>query len=70
MDSMSWIIATDSGSYWGKSFGADGVTFVRANAYHYASPELAAVRIGELAAGGDTRAYHVETSPPTRRSRY
>lgn len=70
MDSMSWIIATDSGSYWGRSFGADGVTFVRANAYRYASPELAAVRIDELAASGDTRAYHVEMSPPTRRSRY
>jgi hypothetical protein len=70
MDSMSWIIATDAGSYWGKSFGADGVTFVRANAYLFASPELAAARIDELAAGGDTRAYHVEMSPPTRRSRY
>jgi hypothetical protein len=70
MDSMSWIIATDSGSYRGKSFGADGVTFVRANAYRYDSPELAAACIDELAAGGDTRAYHVEMSPPTRRSRY
>ena len=70
MDSMSWIIATDSGSYWGKSFGADGVTFVRANAYQYASPELATSRINELVAGGDSRSYHVELSPPTRRSRY
>jgi hypothetical protein len=70
MDSMSWIIATDSGSYWGKSFGADGVTFVRANAYQYASPELAASRIDELVAGGDSRTYHVEVSLPTRRSRY
>jgi hypothetical protein len=70
MDSLSWIIATDSGSYWGKSFGADGVTFVRANAYHYASPELAAGRIHELAAGGDTRTYHVVPTPPARRARY
>jgi hypothetical protein len=70
MDSMSWIIATDSGSYWGRSFGADGATFVRANAYQFASRELAAARIAELVAAGDTRAYHVEALPPGRRSRY
>lgn len=70
MDSMSWIIATDSGSYRGKSFGADGVTFVRANAHRFASPELAAACIDELAASGDPRSYHVEISPPMRRSRY
>lgn len=70
MDSTSWIIATNSGSYWGRSFGADGVTFVCNNAYRYASRELAAIRIDELEAGGDTRAYHIEVSPPTRRSRY
>jgi hypothetical protein len=68
MDSMSWIIATDSGSYWGRSFGADGVTFVRANAYQYASAELAAAKIAALAASGDARAYHVEALPPGRRS--
>lgn len=70
MDSQSWIIATDSGSYRGTSFGADGVTFVLANAHRYASPELAAACIDELAAGGDTRSYHIEVSPPKRRSRY
>ena len=67
MDSMSWIIATDAGSYWGRSFGADGVTFVRANAYQYDSPELAAAQIAELAATGDTRDYHVEALPPGRK---
>ena len=70
MDSTSWIIATDSGSYWGRSFGADGVTFVRANAFQYASAELAAAQIAALAASGDTRAYHVEVLPPRRGSRY
>ena len=67
MDSTSWIIATDTGSYWGKSFGKDGVTFVRANAYQYTSVELATARIAELAAAGDGRAYHVEASAPARR---
>ena len=70
MDSTSWIIATDSGSYWGKSWGADGVTFVKANAYQYSSPGHAAARIAELVAGGDVRTYHVEALPPGRRSRY
>ena len=70
MDSTSWIIATDTGSFWGKSWGADGVTFVRANAYHFATAESAATRIAELAASGDARSYHVEGVPPGRRSRY
>jgi hypothetical protein len=70
MDPMSWIIATDSDSYWGRSFGADGVTFVRANAYRYDSPELAAACIDQLAANGDEHAYHVEVAPANRRSRY
>ena len=69
MDSTSFIIATDSGSFRGKSFGVDGVTYVRSNAYTYDSPELAAAHIAELAALGDTRAYHVEALPP-RRKRY
>lgn len=67
MDSTSWIIATDTGSYWGKSFGQDGVTFVRANAYQFNSVELATARIAELAAAGDARSYHVEASAPARR---
>lgn len=67
MDSTSWIIATDAGGYWGKSFGKDGVTFVRANAYQYASRELATARIAELVAAGDSRAYHVEAAAPVRR---
>jgi hypothetical protein len=67
MDSTSWIIATDAGGYWGKSFGQDGVTFVRANAYQYASRELAAAQIAELAAAGDSRAYHVEATGPVRK---
>lgn len=70
MDSTSWIIATDSGSYWGRSFGADGVTFVMANAYKYTSPELATAQIEALAAAGDSRSYHVEVLPTGRRSRY
>jgi hypothetical protein len=64
MDSTSFIIATDSGGFRGRSFGADGVTFVRSNAYKFDSPELAADRITELAASGDTRTYHVEQLPP------
>ena len=67
MDSTSFIIATDSGGFWGRSFGADGVTFVRSNAYKFDSVELAAARIAELAASGDTRSYHVEALPPGRR---
>jgi hypothetical protein len=70
MDSESWIIATASGSYWGKSWGADGVTFVKANAYHYTSREQAAKTIAELLAGGDAREYHIEVLPPGRRQRY
>lgn len=67
MDSTSWIIATDTGSYWGRSFGKDGATFVRANAYQYDSPEVAAAAIAELVAAGDSRSYHVEASAPARR---
>jgi hypothetical protein len=67
MDSTCFIIATDSGGYWGRSFGADGVTYVRSNAYTYDSPELAAACIAELAQDGDTRAFHVEELPPGRR---
>lgn len=67
MDSSSFIIATNTGSYWGRSFGKDGVTFVRANAYQFASVALAAARIAELVAAGDSRSYHVEVSAPARR---
>lgn len=67
MDSTSFIIATDSGSFWGRSFGADGVTYVRSNAYKYDTPELAAAHIAALVAGGDTRDYHVEALPSGRR---
>jgi hypothetical protein len=67
MDSTSFIIATDSGGFWGRSFGADGVTFVRSNAYKYDSVEQAAACITDLLAAGDTRAYHVEALPPGRR---
>ena len=67
MDSTSFIIATDSGGFWGRSFGADGVTYVRSNAYKFDSPELAAARIAELTAAGDARAYHVEALPPGRK---
>ncbi|WP_034263694.1 hypothetical protein [Actinospica robiniae] len=67
MDSTSFIIATDTGGFWGRSFGADGVTFVRSNAYKFDSVELAAARIAQLAAAGDTRSYHVEALPPGRR---
>ncbi len=71
MDAMSWIIATDSDGYWGKSFGADGVTFVRANAYQFSTAELAATRIAELEAAGDPHKYHVQPQPPGRsRPRY
>jgi len=67
MDSMSFIIATDSGGFWGRSFGADGVTFVRSNAYKYDTVELAASGIADLTAAGDPRSYHVEALPPGRR---
>lgn len=67
MDSTSFIIATDSGGFWGRSFGADGVTYVRSNAYKYDSSELAAAFIAELVAAGDVRSYHVEALPPGRR---
>ena len=70
MDSESWIIATDSGSYWGRSWGADGVTFVRANAHRYPSRAQAASKIAELGESGDERAYHPEQVPPGRRYRY
>jgi hypothetical protein len=67
MNSTSFIIATNSGSFWGRSFGAEGVTYVRSNAYKYDSEELAAARIAGLVAGGDTRDYHVEALPASRR---
>ena len=67
MDSTTFIIATDSGGFWGRSFGADGVTFVRSNAYKYDSVALAAAQISDLTAAGDTRAYHVEALPPGRK---
>lgn len=67
MFSASWIIATDSGSFWGKSWGADGITFVKANAYRYASPELAAQCLADLAAKDASRAFHVEELPPGRK---
>jgi hypothetical protein len=70
MDSMSFIIATDTRGYWGRSFGADGVTFVMANAYRYSTPELAAAQIAALTASGDTRAYAVKMFPAGRRTRY
>ncbi|HZP49604.1 hypothetical protein [Actinocrinis sp.] len=70
MGSEDWIVATDTGSYWGRSWGADGVTFVRANAYRYPSREQAAAKIDELVAGGDARDYHVEAIALGRRSRY
>lgn len=70
MDSENWIVATGTGSYWGKSWGADGVTYVRANAYRYSSHEQASAKIAELVAAGDVREYHVEALPPGRRSRY
>jgi hypothetical protein len=63
----SWIIATDAGSYWGKSWGADGITFVKANAYRYTSRENAAKCIAELAGTEHARAFHVEELPPGRK---
>jgi hypothetical protein len=38
----------------------DGLTYVRANAYRYPSPESAAACIADLAAAGGTAALHVE----------
>lgn len=70
MDSISFIIATDTRGYWGRSFGADGVTFVMANAYRYNTPELAAAQIAALAASGDTRTYAVKLLPAGRKTRY
>lgn len=67
MNSTSFIIATDQGSFRGRSFGADGVTYVRSNAFKYDSAELANAHIAELAAAGDTRDYHVEALPAGRR---
>ena len=63
----SWIIASDSDSYWGRCWGVDGMTFVRANAYRYSSPERAAACIADLAAAGSTAALHVEELPGRRR---
>lgn len=63
----SWIIASDSDSYWGKSWGVDGLTYVRANAYRYSSPDSAAACIAELRAAGNKAALHVEELPPRRR---
>jgi hypothetical protein len=63
----NWIIASDSESYWGRSWGVDGFTFVRANAYRYPSPETAAACIAELNAGGNTFVLHVEELPPRRK---
>lgn len=70
MDSDSFIIATETGSYWGKAWGVDGVTFVKANAYRYASADGARAAIVQRASSGDARAYHVEAIPPGRRARY
>jgi hypothetical protein len=65
----SWIVASDSNSYWGKSWGADGLTFVRANAYRYSSPDSAAACIAELRAAGNTVALHIEELPAGRKYR-
>lgn len=70
MDSDNWIIATETGSYWGKAWGADGVTFVKANAYRYASRDLARAKIAELSAGGDVREFHIMAVVPGRRMWY
>ena len=63
----NWIVATDSGRFWGRSWGADGMTFVRANAYRYPSPEKAAACIAELKAGGNEASLHVEELPSGRK---
>ena len=63
----SWIIASNSDRYWGKSWGVDGLTYVRANAYRYSSPDSAAACIAELRAAGNTAALHVEELPPRRK---
>jgi hypothetical protein len=67
--SASWIVASDSGKYWGKAWGADGLTYVRANAYRYSSPDKAAACIAERRSAGDTAALHVEELPAGRRYR-
>ena len=51
----------------GYQHAADGVTFVRSNAYKYDSVELADACIADLTAAGDTRVFHVEALPPGRR---
>jgi hypothetical protein len=63
----SWIIASESGRYWGRNWGVDGLTFVRANAYRYESPDSAAACIAELRAAGNTTTLHVVELPPGRR---
>jgi hypothetical protein len=65
----SWIVASNSESYWGKSWGADGMTYVRANAYRYSSPDSAAACIAELKAAGSKVALHVEELPAGRKYR-
>jgi hypothetical protein len=65
----TWIIASDSDTYWGKSWGVDGLTFVRANAYRYASPDRATACITELRAAGNAGAFHIEELPAGRRYR-
>ncbi|HEX4786983.1 MAG TPA: hypothetical protein VH372_00870 [Actinospica sp.] len=65
----SWIVASNSESYWGKSWGADGMTYVRANAYRYSSPDGAAACIAELKAAGTTVALHIEELPAGRKYR-
>ncbi len=63
----SWIIASDSESYWGRCWGVDGLTFVRANAYRYSTRESAAACIADLNAAGAPAALHVEELPARRR---
>ncbi|MBR7838680.1 hypothetical protein KDL01_35760 [Actinospica durhamensis] len=63
----SWIIASDSDSYWGRCWGVDGLTFVRANAYRYPTAESAAACIADLQAAGTTAVLHVEQSSLRRR---
>jgi hypothetical protein len=63
----SWIIASNSDRYWGKSWGVDGLTYVRANAYRYPSPDSAAACIAELRAAGNTFALRIEELPPGRK---
>jgi hypothetical protein len=56
----SWIIASDSDSYWGRCWGVDGLTYVRANAYRYPSPTSAAKALADLNAAGGKAVLHVE----------